>query len=165
MSAAQRGVSAGISTFARWFAGAGLLLMTLIIAWQVFARYVLNASPAWAEQAALLLMIWYVMFAAAAGVREGFHIRISAVADAFPARIRTGIDVAAQSVVAIVGLAMVVWGAELTVATWPHVIPTLNLPRGVAYLPMPLCGLLITGFAIEGIVARLRGREVPKTWN
>ncbi|HWM28732.1 MAG TPA: TRAP transporter small permease subunit, partial [Woeseiaceae bacterium] len=64
------GLSAGISRSAQWFAGIGLLLMTLIIGWQVFARYVLNDSPAWAEQAALLLMIWYVMFAAAAGVRE-----------------------------------------------------------------------------------------------
>ena len=70
------GISARISRYTRWFACAVLMVMTAIIGWQVFARYVLNASPAWAEQAALLLMIWYVLFAAAAGVREGFHIRI-----------------------------------------------------------------------------------------
>ena len=66
-------LSAATSQFARWFAGAGLLVMTLIISWQVFARYVLNASPPWAEQASLLLMIWYVLLAAAAGVILGEH--------------------------------------------------------------------------------------------
>jgi TRAP-type C4-dicarboxylate transport system permease small subunit len=48
---------------------AGLLLMTAIVGWQVFGRYVLNSSPSWSEQAALTLMIWYVSFGAAAGVR------------------------------------------------------------------------------------------------
>jgi TRAP-type C4-dicarboxylate transport system permease small subunit len=53
---------------------AGLVLMTLIIGWQVFARYVLNASPAWSESAALLLMLYYIMLAAAVGVYENFHL-------------------------------------------------------------------------------------------
>ena len=55
--------------------------MTGIVVVQVFARYVLNDSPVWAEQAALLLMIWYVFIAAAAGVREGFHIRLAVIAE------------------------------------------------------------------------------------
>jgi len=38
----------------------GLILMTLIVGWQVFGRYVLNQSPDWSEQAALALMIWYI---------------------------------------------------------------------------------------------------------
>ena len=67
MSDTSAKLSEKTSEIAKWSAGAGLLLMTGIVAWQVFARYVLNASPAWAEQAALLLMIWYVFFAAAAG--------------------------------------------------------------------------------------------------
>lgn len=54
-----------------------LVLVTGIISWQVFGRFVLNSSPSWTEQAALLLMIWYVMLGAAAGVKEGFHIRIA----------------------------------------------------------------------------------------
>ena len=35
-----------------------LALMMVILTWQVFSRYVLDSSPAWAEQAALVLMIW-----------------------------------------------------------------------------------------------------------
>lgn len=158
-------MSALIARWTRAFAIAGLVLMTLIIAWQVFARYVLNASTAWAEQAALLLMIWYVMLAAAAGVREGFHIRITVFAGLLPARGQRWLTLLAQSLVALFGLAMAVWGTELMLATWAHTIPTLGLPRGLAYLPLVLAGLLIAGFGAEQVVAALRNREVPPTWN
>lgn len=157
--------SAFISQFARWFAGAGLIIMTLIIAWQVFARYVLNASPAWAEQAALLLMIWYVMFAAAAGVREGFHIRIAVLEDALSGKSQRMVRVLAHTVVGLFGVAMAVWGSELVSATWQHVIPTLGLPRGVAYIPIPITGALIFFFSVEHIVALFRRSEVTPTWN
>ncbi|MEE4213051.1 MAG: TRAP transporter small permease subunit, partial [Parvularcula sp.] len=61
--------------------GGGVVAITLIILWQVFARYVLNASPSWSEQLALYILVWAVLLAAAAGVREGFHIRITAAQD------------------------------------------------------------------------------------
>ena len=124
--------SGGISTFARWFSGLGLLVMTAIISMQVFARYVLNDSPAWAEQAALLLMIWYVFIAAAAGIREGFHIRIGVFADNLPARFKQPVRIIAHLIVAAFGVAMIIFGIELTRATWQHAIPTLSIPRGFA---------------------------------
>jgi TRAP-type C4-dicarboxylate transport system permease small subunit len=157
--------SARLSRFIRWFSGAGLLLMTFIIAWQVFARYVLNDSTAWAESAAQLLMIWYVMFAAAAGVREGFHIRISVVANAFSGKWRRAFNFSAHAVVGLFGALMAIFGTELMLATWEHVIPALNLPRGVAYIPIPLAGLAIVGFSVEQVIADLRNREIGSTWN
>ena len=158
-------LSRGLSRLVRAFACAGLLAMSLIIAWQVFARYVLNASPAWAEQAALLLMIWYVLLAAAAGVREAFHIRIAAFVDLLAPRLRRVALISAHLVVAGFGIAMTVWGCELVIATWEHVIPTLALPRGVAYLPMPLAGVLMFVFSLEHVVAEFRGRGVPPAWS
>lgn len=154
-----------ISLVTRWFANAGLMVMTAIIAWQVFARYVLNASPAWAEQAALLLMIWYVMLAAAAGVREGFHIRIRVFADALPEPLRQIAAITAHAVVGLFGLAMAFWGSELVAATWQHAIPTVALPRGVAYIPIAIAGVLIACFSLEHIAAVLRNREVPPAWS
>ena len=70
-------MAASLSRLLIAFGAIGLLAMTAIIGWQVFGRLVLNSSPSWTEQASLILMIWYVMFAAAAGVYEGFHIRIA----------------------------------------------------------------------------------------
>jgi TRAP-type C4-dicarboxylate transport system permease small subunit len=120
---------------------------------------VLNSSPSWAEQAALVLMIWYVFFAAAAGVRLGFHIRILALQSALNPRARNALRLVAHLVVGACGLALAIWGTELVLRTWSHVIPTLGLPRGVAYLPLPLSGALMAFFTLELILEDAAGEE------
>lgn len=158
-------VSRALSRASLAFAGLGLVAMTAIIGWQVFARYVLNAAPAWSEQAALLLMVYFVLFAAAAGVREGFHIRLTMAVDAAPRPLALGADIVAHLVVAAFGLALAVWGGELVARTWSHTIPTLGLPRGAAYLPLPIAGALIIFFSLEHILAVTRGRKVEPLWS
>jgi len=127
----------------------GIILMTLVIGWQVFGRYVLNASPAWSEQLALVLMVWVVMFAAAAGVRDGFHIRIEIIADAMPPQVKKAFRLTALAIVGSCGLTLTIWGGQLVMAVWHHVIPTLGISRGLAYLPLPASGVLIALFAAE----------------
>ncbi len=141
-------------------AAAGLALMTVIVGWQVFGRYVLNSSPSWSEQAALTLMIWYVSLAAAAGVREGFHIRIVALESAVSKAQRRAMRVFSNLVVAGCGVAMLVWGGELVARTWGHVIPSLGLPRGLAYLGLPISGVLIALFSVERVVEEVLGAAV-----
>lgn len=142
-----------------WIAALGLLAMTVIIGWQVFGRYVLGASPNWTEQASLILMIWYVNLAAAAGVREGFHIRIVALEDAANPLVRRGMRIANDGVLCACGAAMVVFGGQLVVGTWPFTIPTLGLPRGFAYLGIPISGALIVIFCLERIIEELVNDE------
>ena len=146
-----------------WIAGAGLALMTVIISWQVFARYVLNAPPSWSEQAALYILVWTVLFAAAAGVREQFHIRITVVQDNLPTGGRL-LRILAHLVTLGVGLFLAIYGADLVRRLWDFAIPTLGLPRGSAFLPMPLAGALIAFFSAEHVAAILQGREVTPTW-
>ena len=165
MADSVNNLSARVSALAKWISVAGLVVMTVIVALQVFARYVLNNSPAWAEQAALLLMIWYVFIAAAAGVREGFHIRIGVFVERLPQGVRRPIELGAHLIMVAFGAAMSWYGVELAQATWQHVIPTLGLSRGYAYVPIALSGVLITAFSIERFVAALRHKEVKPTWN
>lgn len=141
-------------------AAVGLILMTVIVGYQVFGRYVLNASPSWSEQAALTLMIWFVSFAAAAGVREGFHIRIVALEQAAGPKLKLAMRLFSETIVALCGVAMAIWGGELVARTWSHVIPSLGLPRGLAYLGLPISGVLIVLFAAERVIETLHGDKV-----
>lgn len=145
------------STLLIGLAGLGLVAMTAIVSWQVFGRFILNSSPSWSEQAALTLMIWFVTLAAAVGVREGFHIRITAVEDMVAPPVRKAMHVLADLVVGGIGAAMLFWGGDLVIRTWGHVIPSLGLSRGFAYLGLPLAGGLIVLFALERILKTLVG--------
>lgn len=134
--------------------------MTAIVGWQVTGRYILSASPSWTEQAAQVLMIWFAFLAAAAGVREGFHIRIVALEEAASPRVRRLMQIGGALVVAACGLAMLVLGGELVVRTWSHTIPSLGLSRGLAYLGLPISGGLIFVFALEKMLAP-DGQAIP----
>ena len=125
-----------------------IVAMTAIITYQVVARYFFNDSPAWSERLSLLLLAYLVFFGAAAGVHERFHIRIDAIRDAVPAKLQKIFDITAFSAVAIAGLVMLYAGWQLTTFLWAFDIPALGLPRGLALLPLPIAGALITIFSL-----------------
>lgn len=125
----------------------GLILMTLVVGWQVFGRYILNQSPDWSEQAALVLMIWYICLASAAGVHENFHIRIVFLENKASPPLKKLMRLACQAVTFLIGLAMGVYGLQLVTQTWGHAVPTLPITRGMVYLALPIGGFLIALFS------------------
>lgn len=66
--------------------GLMLLVMALSVAWQVFGRYVLHHAPDWSEEVARFLVVWITMLGAAAVLRSGGHITITALLDRLPDR-------------------------------------------------------------------------------
>lgn len=134
------------------FGALGLVAMTAIVGWQVFGRFVLDSSPSWTEQASLVLMIWYVMFAAAAGVYEGFHIRIALIEERFGERAR-GLRRVVAAIVALMGVVLLVYGLQLCWQVRGNVIPSLGISRAIAYIPLPVSGLLMAIFAVGRVIS------------
>ncbi|MFN3536889.1 MAG: TRAP transporter small permease [Brevundimonas sp.] len=161
-----------LATVSRWisrltlvFAATGLVVMTAVIGWQVFARYLLSNAPAWAEQASLALMVWFILLAAAVGVREQFHIGMTAATNAMPPALARVARAFSLVMVGGFGAAMGVWGGELVIRTWDIEIATLGISRGFAYLPLPIAGWLILFFSIEHLIAEARGGKVEPLWS
>ena len=158
-------VSRWISRLTLVFAAAGLVVMTAVIGWQVFARYVLSDSPAWAEAASLALMVWFILLAAAVGVREQFHIGMTAATNAMPPALAKLSRAFSLFMVGAFGAAMGVWGGELVIRTWEIEIATLGISRGFSYLPLPIAGWLIVFFSVEHLIAEARGGKVEPLWS
>lgn len=139
-----------------------LVAMTLLVAWQVFARFVLNQSPAWAEPVVILLMSWFIFLGAAVGTREGFHLSFEVLAHALPPGGRRLLDAVSDLVVGGFGLAMLWYGTQLAMGTWSATMPALGLPNGVGYLPLATGGAIIALFSLERLMQRRRdaGAEV-----
>lgn len=152
-------VLARISTLALWISAAGLIAMTLVIGWQVFGRKVLNASPAWSESLALLLTLYFVLLAAAVGVREGFHLRFRLLDNLLPEGAATILHRFINLIIAGFGLLMAINGVALANFTSSHMIPTLGLSRAIAYWPFVIAGTLIAVFALEHVVSPANNRN------
>ena len=136
-----------LSKLALFISAASIVAMTAIISYQVIARYFFNASPAWSERLSLVLLAYLVFFGAAHGVHARFHIRIDTLRNGVPPRWAKAFDIGADFAVLCAGIVMVIAGWELTTTLWPFNIPSLGIPRGMALLPIPLAGGLITLFA------------------
>src|SRR5690349_8800138 len=95
--------SAVLARVATFIACTSLVGMTLVEAWQVFARYVLNNSPVWTEPVALLLMSAAMMFGAANGVRSESHFGFFLALHVSPPRVRAVLLALTRVIVATIG--------------------------------------------------------------
>lgn len=139
--------------------------MTAIIGWQVFSRYVLNASPAWSESLALVLMLYYILLAAAVGVHEGFHLGFRLILDHLPSGWRRAALILNCTLVGLFGFMMYRNGLALANYTSSHIIPTLGISRAVAYWPFAVSGLLILLFALEQLLNAASNGKPASIWN
>ena len=55
-------------------------------------------------------------------------------------------------VIAAIGLVLLVYGAQLCWAVRGNVVPSLGVSRAVAYVPLPVSGLLMTWFALPQLL-------------
>jgi TRAP-type C4-dicarboxylate transport system permease small subunit len=129
-----------------------LVVITLIIPYGVFMRYVVNAPASWPEPAAVLLMIVFSFIGGAAVYRANVHIAVRALLDAVSPGVQTVLLHLVDVAMVLTAGFMLVWGIQLVRATWHQVIaefPLLSV--GVTYLPLPLAGFLTLLFIAERV--------------
>ncbi|MGE4069937.1 MAG: TRAP transporter small permease [Lysobacterales bacterium] len=141
-------------------AGTSLLIIALVQAWQVYARYVLNDSPGWTEPVALLLMNTAMMCGAAVGVRRHQHFSFSLMLDAAGPLLQRALRVLSAALIAAIGAALAWGGAQLLQDDWGTSMAGAAIPEGLRYAPLILGGALICLFALEQLADLWRGRPV-----
>jgi TRAP-type C4-dicarboxylate transport system permease small subunit len=139
-----------------------LVLISAIIPWAVFTRYVLNSAASWPEPMAVLLTIVLTFIGAAAGYRFNLHMNVSFFADKLPARFRALLALIVQLLMALIAAFMIVWGSRLVEVTWHNTIADFPfLSVGVTYLPIPIGGVFLLLFIIERIFLGLPPEALP----
>jgi TRAP-type C4-dicarboxylate transport system permease small subunit len=129
-----------------------LVLISAVIPWAVFTRYVLNSAASWPEPMAVLLTIVLTFIGAAAAYRLNLHMNVSYFADQLPNKFRKLLDLVVQLLMALIAIFMIVWGERLVEVTWHNTIADFpSLSVGVTYLPIPVGGVCLLLFVIERI--------------
>jgi TRAP-type C4-dicarboxylate transport system permease small subunit len=133
-----------------WIAGLAIIGMSLIIPWGVFTRYVLNSASSWPEPLAVLLMVLFTFFGAAACYRANAHIAVALFKDMLPPRGQRLLAVLVDLLMVLLALFMVFWGFQLVERTWDQSIAEFpSLPVGLTYMPLPLGSIVTILFIVE----------------
>lgn len=146
-----------VSRAALWGAGGGLVLMTALIAAQVFWRYILNDSIIWTEPASVMIMGWFIFLGAAVGIREGYHLSFDVVLYLVSERTKLFLYSLSDLVVACFGLGMIWYGWQLAVKTAGNMLPSLGISGAFDFAPLVVGGVLIFLFSIERVARRASG--------
>ncbi|KRI01497.1 C4-dicarboxylate ABC transporter [Curvibacter sp. PAE-UM] len=135
-----------------WVAGIAITVMSLIIPWGIFTRYVLGTGSQWPEPVSILLMVVFTFLGAAVSYRAGAHIAVAMVTDRLPQSLKRPLAGFVHLMMLSVALFMLYYGTRLCLATWGQNIGELPfIPVGLTYTPVPIGGLITALFVIEHI--------------
>jgi TRAP-type C4-dicarboxylate transport system permease small subunit len=148
-----------IAALCRLITGVSMVFLTVIFGWLVFGRYVLNATPTWVEQAALLLVMTIAFLAAAVGIHENTHLSVNIFRNLSHPRLRRAMVVLSDLLLLGFGALMCWHGAQLTLFKWSTNIPLIQLPEGLRSLPLTIGGGLIVLFTIGHLLRLARGQD------
>ncbi len=149
-----------------WVAGIAITVMTLIIPWGIFARYVLGSGSQWPEPVAILLMVIFTFVGTAASYRAGSHIAVAMLTDRLPPTAQKICAQAVHVLMFIMCVFMTVWGIDLCIGTWNQSISEIPwMPVGLTYSPVPIGGVLTGLFVLEHIFFGSQAKRAIVTYD
>lgn len=132
--------------------GAALVVITLIIPYGVFMRYVMNNPQSWPEPASVVMMVFFSFIGGAAIYRANVHIAVESLLNAVAPRTRAAMLVGVELCMAAMSIFMLFYGVQLCEITWNQSMAEFpGLPVGLVYAPIPLAGALTFLFLIERV--------------
>jgi TRAP-type C4-dicarboxylate transport system permease small subunit len=143
----------------RVITGTALVLLTVLLGYQVFGRYVLNDTPTWVDPLSLLLVMLIAFLGAGIGVYENTHLSVVVLRNAVSRRVRFVLVFFTDLIMATFGALMMWYGGLLTQFKWNTQIPMIGWPEGFRTLPLTVCGGMVLIFSLGHLARLLLGRD------
>ena len=131
-------------------AATAMVVITVIIPYGVFMRYVMNSAASWPEPAGILMMIVFSFVGGAAAYRANAHITVGTLLNMVNHANRRRLEFAGDVGMGIIGVFMVKWGVQLVQTVWQNSIAEFpEISAGATYIPIPAAGVITLLFCIE----------------
>ena len=128
---------------------ATLAIMTVLVCYQVIARYVFNAPSAISEALSQYLFVWMIMFGSAYVYGSREHLAIDILKDKFSPKMYMIVEVITNIFLFVFILLICVWGGWLYTAKQAvQVDPSLHISKAILYASVPFTGVITLYYAI-----------------
>jgi TRAP-type C4-dicarboxylate transport system permease small subunit len=135
------------------------LSMTLIVAAQVFSRYVLNRSLFWSEELARFLLVWLTFLGASVayyrGVNPGVDVLYTRFSDRGKRAAMTVVHCLSLSLFAV----MIVYGTQFAHFVRLQITPALGLPKWIPHSIIPISGAIMWLHGLTFLLREIRGKR------
>jgi TRAP-type transport system small permease protein len=121
-----------------------VLGLTVIVALQVFQRFVVGRSLVWPDEAAGLILVWITFVGAYLTSADDAHVRFRLVHDRLHSGLAVAIATLGDIAVIVFLVVMIYFSLPLIERTWDQRPITVPVSKGFIYLIMPvMCVLMI----------------------
>lgn len=132
-----------------------MAILSIIVCWQVFARYVLQKSPIWVEEFSVTAIMWVGLLGAASAVWTGDHMRLKFVTNLLPKKFGIVLEILIDAAIGYFAVFLFQQGLVLTEAMWTSRMSTIPLPIGLTYLVLPISAGFMILFAFFRIIDKI----------
>ena len=125
---------------------------------QVFYRFILDKSFSWTDELCRYGMVWMTFIGAGYAVRTHQHIAVDLLKTVISPTAAVVLDRINDVCMMGFGATLAYFGGKLSVMNMAQISPGLKFSMGLVYSCVPICGVLICGYAL----ADLLGWVIPE---
>jgi C4-dicarboxylate transporter, DctQ subunit len=141
-----------------------LSIMVTLLFMQIIFRYVFNSAITWSEEVSRFAYLFAIYLATSWAAKRDGHIRVTALIDLFPPRVRSACLAFSDLLWIVFNLVVVKYGIDLVVQMirFPMHSPVMGWSLAVIYSIIPLGFTLMTLRLVQRYYRILTGRPVDE---
>ncbi len=135
------------------------LSMAMVVALQVFFRYVLNHSLFWSEELTRYMLVWLSFLGASTAYKRGLHPGVDILTARLPAALQKGCAYLVYIVSFLLFVVMILYGAQFAYFIRAQISPALYLPKWTVFAIIPASGLILAIHCVAFAAATIEDRR------
>ena len=154
-----RRVVDGLNIAVRWILAALMLVMTVLIGWQVIARFIVGESLTFSEEVSRFVMVWLVLLGASYAAKNGRLMKVDIVEHMLSGRAKSTVIMVAGVLSIVFYLVLVVFGFFIVSAVSYQMTPATEVSMSIPMAALPVGGILLVTNTIHQMFGVALGVE------
>jgi TRAP-type C4-dicarboxylate transport system permease small subunit len=149
---------AGINRLVTVFTGLMMHVLVIMVALQVFSRFVIESALPWTEELARLSFIWLCFLGLSVCVFEKSNLGIEFIYNRVGPSGKKSLSIIVEVLMLFLFGIITIFGAKLLVMVSMQISPTMGYNMAYAYLPVQLGGALSFIYTVVNLIDVLGGK-------
>jgi TRAP-type C4-dicarboxylate transport system permease small subunit len=134
-------------------------IMVLMVAVNVFTRYVIGYSFGFSEEIAYLGFTYAVFFGICIVYRKKAMVAIDILVDHLPAKIQTTVEKSICGLLTLVNVVMLHYSVKLAISAYNKTTSYLNMPYTYIDFAAVFCFALLTFYSVKFLIESIKGKR------
>lgn len=123
------------------FATAAFAFLLIILLYNVFSRNFLTGAVAEIEEGSRFVFTWMMFLGISIGVYHKKHLGVEFLVANYPPALKKFFVLVSNILTIVLFIVLTIYGFRYSFSTMRMYSPIMNVPYGMVYLCVPLCGI------------------------